>query len=105
MNGTALPAWLLQILPQWFLDRPAFTEATFASFMVLLRGAGTILWALWAAYTVIVPDAKDQNLDGYLVLVKGSWFSAAVPIIWAYFNGKNAHTKAAAAAQQNGIHP
>ena len=29
--GSAVPAWLQQILPQFFLDRPAFTEALYTA--------------------------------------------------------------------------
>lgn len=40
---SGVPKWVQEILPQWFLDRPAFTEAVFAAAKSLSFGA--LVWA------------------------------------------------------------
>lgn len=59
IQGTALPPWLQQILPKWFCDRPAFTEALYAFIVSFVYASVPIIFALYGAAVSAGVPAND----------------------------------------------
>ena len=99
VSGSAIPPWLSQALPAWFLARPATTEALWAASVAFGKSAVTVLYTLWVGYSVLTPSS-ELSLIGYLAVIKAGWFAVAAPVLWGYYNGGIAQKKAAAAAKE-----
>lgn len=103
MNGSAIPAWVQQVLPQWFLDRPAFTEAVYAFILSFALSAGGIISTL---YGVAAAQGKATDIGTFAQFVLANWSGAALGFIFgggaASYRAKEAGKKAAAASPQIG---
>lgn len=106
--GSAVPAWLQEILPPFFIARPALTEALWAAAVAVVKSAITVLSSLWAGYYALAQlKGFDVTPVGYWHVIQHGWFIAAVPLIWGLVNGRVAQVKsnAAGAAQDAKVNP
>lgn len=93
MTGTAIPPWLIQIAPKWFIERPDFFEFVYAFFVAFGMGTTNVLYTIWVTWAALTPQA-EQTLPAYLGVVGRVWFSIAAPLFWAYVRGRKAQQKA-----------
>lgn len=95
--GTAVPAWLLQILPKWFLDRPAFTEAAYAALVSMTYSTVPIVGAI---YGVAVSQGHGGSLGDFANFIGANWFGLIMGYLFgtgiAGVRGKQAAAKATA---------
>lgn len=96
-NGSAVPSWLVEILPQWFLDRPAFTEAAFAASKAFMH-ANVII--VTGCYGFALAAGKGNSIPDFIGYVAANWQGPFLMYIFgggiAVSNGKNAFQKAGA---------
>lgn len=92
---SGVPAWLQEILPQWFIKRPAFTEAVYATFKSGLLGMSILL--IGAAQ-----DGSFAKFGGTIAWVGDHWWALIVAGGVAALRGKEAHSKASIATSMKG---
>lgn len=91
MIGTAVPEWVLQVLPQWFLARPAFTEAAWAT-LVSLRNWGTTVFC-----TLYIAASADGQTG--MAFFPWLWCHGAGSLVGFLFTAERAQTAAQKAAK------
>lgn len=97
-SGSALPAWLSEILPKWFLSRPIFTEALWAGCYSAYLALTTcvlpmVVLDMWA-------DGAFSSQTALVTWLKSKWFLTIVGIVIApYVRARQALGKATAATK------
>ena len=90
---SALPAALQQVLPKWFLDRPALTEALYAAGV---SATYTAISAVSILFGAAAQDGQVGSFGQFLAYASTHWFGALVGLIFPAIRGSQAFTKAAA---------
>jgi len=97
-SGSAVPAWLQAILPKWFTDRPAFTEALWAGSVSFVYASAPIFGAI---YGVANSQGMGDTLPHFLAFLHNEWFGILMGYVFgggvAGIRAKQAASKAAAA--------
>lgn len=83
---SAVPLWLQQILPKYFLDRPAFTEAAYAFCKAGLYGASINIGDA-------ASDAAFTTFPAFIRWFGTHWFMVAIAAYLAITRGQEAHAK------------
>jgi hypothetical protein len=100
--GSAMPQWLQEVLPQWFKDRPALTEAAYAFSVSSSHVAITVGAMIYG--NAVSAGVQADDVAGVVVYGAHHWLSPLMGLIVggtiATTRGLQARSKAVAAAKE-----
>lgn len=87
IQGTAVPKWTSELLPKFFCDRPALTEALWAAFISLQHST-------YMVFGLVAADAMGDGvttLGAFIAWLPAHWF---VPVVGYVIGGYTARQRA-----------
>ena len=89
--NSALPQWLREVLPKWWLDRPAFTEMAWAIIVAFSHEFGASALMFYAAADTIGADKWPLILT---YAQHFNWIPVIASAIFPALRGRTAFVKA-----------